>query len=111
MKKILFFTLFGIILLVAGIISIYIFFERLNQNSYPWLLFLSVAFFGGCAFFFFKATNQQTQNNNKQEPIIEKTEKKSILERNNELINEYRNTSNTRDKLKVLESASKKNII
>lgn len=112
MKKTIFATVVGLLLLFLGIITIYIYLERLNQDTSPWLLLLSLVLLGAAPVFLFKASNYQIESAKKPfNPLVEKTEESNILTRNNEMVNDYHKTANARDKLQLLKAASDKKLI
>ena len=107
MKKTAAFTLLGIIGLLGGIATGYLFLTSINTSTNYLFLGISILLFGGGIFCMFKATGAKPQV---VSPLIvsdiasDGTE--AFLKRNNAITSEWSKTNNQRDKLKMLEMAA-----
>lgn len=109
MKRLLFQTMFGILLAAAGIYGMYMYMQGLNNGSNFLLLAIAVICISASIFFFYQAG--KADNTIVQKPkVTELTENTSNLEatlaRNNELTAQWEETHNKRDKLRMLEIAN-----
>lgn len=109
MKKVIFETLLGLVLSVVGFGGIFYGLTVSNGGMLSFV-FIGVGFVAVCigVFLLYKAGTKDVQKPNfSSMPIApESGEKKSILEKNQELVNDYNKTMRARDKLKILKMSA-----
>ena len=104
MKKVIIETFLGIIFFLSGIAIPFVNFSGIGQDSNPWTLGISGLLLVIGVFILFHAGRVNTNNANgiTKEPINEKKDSLSLLDRNNKLISEWKKTTTTEDRLKML---------
>jgi hypothetical protein len=113
MKIVLFKTFLGLVLCIMGIVAAYIFLDGLKDGSNPLLLAAAVVFIAVGVFCLVRAgkSDATVMMKLKSEPLQKKEGAKNMLERNNELIGDWKKTADARDRLKMLEAAQDKNVL
>lgn len=96
-------TLLGIIGLIAGVILLYLFISGLSKGPNFIFLILSVLFIGAGAFLFIRITKLQNAIQEGTEKVAESGSK--LLEKNNQMINEYGQANSKKDNLKAVQLA------
>lgn len=106
MKKIILGSLLGLLLLGGGLVLGYIGLTGLNDGGNPVMLLGGLGLFGVGMFVLFKAGRMDAFKSKIADmPINSKPNGQSILEKNSKIVNEWNETNNKRDKLKMLEAA------
>ena len=109
MKKVILETLLGLVLSIAGFGGIF-YGLTISTGGMLNLVFIGVGFIAVCVgvFLLYKAGTKDVQKPNFSTiPVIpENSEKKSILEKNQELVDDYNKTMRARDKLKILKMSA-----
>jgi hypothetical protein len=106
MKKILLGSLLGLLLLVGGLVVGYLGIVNMRDGGAPFILFGGILLFGIGMFVLYKAGRIDAFKSKIAEvPVSGKPTGQSILEKNSKIVNEWNETNNKRDKLKMLEAA------
>ncbi len=106
MKKIILGSLLGLFLLGGGLVVGYIGILGMRDGGNPILLLLGLLLFCVGMFVLYKAGRIDAFKSKIAEtPIGAKPKGESILEKNSKIVNEWNETNNKRDKLKMLEAA------
>lgn len=106
MKKVLIGTMAGFLLFGAGLYAGYLAIESIKNGGSSLFILGSVLLCGGGMFVLYKAGRMDTFKS-KIAPLetAQKPAEKTMLEKNNEIIKEWNDTNDKRDKLKMLEAA------
>jgi hypothetical protein len=97
----------GVLALLGGVFLLYLFISQLNANTNIIFLIIALALFGVGAFLFVrvaKIENAVAQNSDSQEKINETGSK--LLEKNNQMIQEWGKTNSKKDNLKAVQIAA-----
>lgn len=108
MKKVIFGTLIGFALFIAGIYVAFIAIQTMQAGGPAWLLLLSLLLGGGGMLVVYKSGRLDAFRPKAElvaPPVAKDGAQDSILEKNNTIIKEWNETNQKRDKLKMLEAA------
>ena len=104
MKKVLIETFLGIIFFLSGIAIPFVNLRGIGEESNPWILVISGFLLVIGVVLLFHAGRANTNNANEivKQSTVEKKDSMTLLDRNNKLVSEWKKTTNTEDKLKML---------
>ncbi len=108
MKKVILETLLGLVLSIVGFGGIF-YGLTISTGGMLNLVFIGAGFFAVCigVFLLYKAGTKDVQKPNFSiTPVLPENGEKSILEKNQELVNDYNKTMRARDKLKILKMSA-----
>jgi hypothetical protein len=109
MKRVIFETVLGVFLFIAGIVIAYIYASGFAESPKHWLLIPLLAFAGAGIVFLIRAGKSgEALFIKKGDSEVKHTSqsKESIIKRNNEIVAEWNDTNAKRDKLHMLQLAS-----
>lgn len=111
MKRVLFETVFGVLLFLAGFYLAYLYVKSLEGTGNYIFILLAITLVGFGGFLLYKAgqsdVSVSTEHIDKAELEKIKSEKKPVdlIKRNNDIINKWNKTEEERDRLKLLSLA------
>lgn len=98
----------GIVALIAGVSLLFLFFSGLSAGVNFIFLILSLVLIGAGAFMFVRVSkieNTSPESTNMQIAPAEAESGSKLLEKNNQLVQEWSNTTNKKDHLKAVQIA------
>ena len=106
-------TFLGLLFCILGIVVVYLYLDGLKDGSNPLMLAAALALLGLGVFCLVRAgkSDATVMVKIKSEPLVPKEGAKNMLEKNNELLGDWKKTADARDRLKILETAQNENVL
>jgi hypothetical protein len=107
MGKVFLGSLGGVVLMLSGIFIMYLYVQSLDNKPNIFVLIASQVIIAGGIFCLYKFGKSDAMfiKKPKELPKPETEEEVSVIDKNNSMINDFKKTTETRDRLKLLESA------